>query len=248
MGDLVSIITPMYNAEQYIGQTIDSVISQTYQNWEMIIVDDCSNDRSSEIVLEYYNKDNRIKYFKNSNNFGVSYSRNVAIKYANGKYISFLDSDDLWHHKKLEKQVEFMKKKGIAFSFCGCDVIDANGNRTSKVRRAVKRVDYKKLLKGNAIPCLTVMIDVTQIKEINMPNIPHEDYATWLNILKNGIVAYGLDETLASYREGNNSISSDKFKAMKWTWDIYNKNQGLNMMASLYYFIHYLWNAFRKRY
>ena len=248
MGDLVSIITPMFNAKKYISDTIDSVLSQTYNNWEMIIVDDCSTDGCNEIVLEYCNKDNRIKYIKNENNCGVAESRNKAIKYANGKYIALLDSDDIWKSQKIEKQVTFMQDGDKEFSFCACEIIDSDGNAISKVRRAVSRVDYKELLKGNTIPCLTVMIDMSRIKKIEMPNIPHEDYVTWLNILRSGVVAYGLDEILASYRESNNSVSANKLKAMKWTWNIYRHELDLSFTSSIYYFANYIFNAYKKRY
>lgn len=245
--ELVSVITPMYNAEKYIAQTIESVQAQTYENWEMLIVDDVSCDAGVEIVQGYMVKDPRIKYLKHEKNAGVAQARNTALKAAKGQYVAFLDSDDLWMTNKLEKQIRFMKEKKAVFCYSACEIMDEYGKSTGKVRNVPVKQQYKDLLKGNAIPCLTVILDRSQIGNVEMPVIPHEDYAAWLNILKKGITAYGMDEVLAKYRVNNHSLSGNKLQAAKWTWDIYRKQQKLGVMKSCYCFVCYIIAAVLKR-
>ena len=155
--NLVSIITPMYNSGKFIKDTIDSVLSQTYKEWEMIIVDDCSTDISPEIVKSYVGSESRIKYIRTDKNGGVSNARNIALKNANGQYIAFLDSDDIWDKEKLEKQINFMKEKDCAISFTSYELIDEENKRLDKIVRVVPSIDYKTLLKGNILGCLTVI-------------------------------------------------------------------------------------------
>ena len=243
---LVSVITPMYNAEKWIEKTIRSVQIQEYQNWEMIIVDDCSTDQGPGIVKRIQCEDERVKYYRNEMNCGVAATRNIAICYASGQYIAFLDSDDLWYPEKLKRQIDKMQREQIAFCYSACEVIDGEGKKKN-VRYVPEKVSYEKLLKGNVIPCLTVVLDRNYIPEIQIPRIHHEDYAAWLKILKNGITAYGLNEVLASYREAGISVSSDKFQAMKWTWCIYRRFLGLNLLKSSYCFCFYAVNALKKR-
>lgn len=242
---LVSIITPMYNSQATIEKTILSVINQSYENWEMIIVDDKSVDAGPEIVARYATSDKRIIYYKASNNSGVSEARNKAIEMSTGQYIAFLDSDDTWEIDKLKKQIEFIDEKNAGFVYSACDCIDYEDNYI-KTRNVPEKVDYKELLKGNVIPCLTVMIDKEKINIPKMKAIHHEDYSMWLDILKNGENAYGINEVLAHYRVGGKSVSSNKLKAMKWTWDIYRKDQGIGILKSSYYFINYVIKAFIK--
>lgn len=247
---LVSIITPLYNAEQYIGETIQSVLNQTYKDWEMIIVDDASTDHGIEIVRQYSDSlrtAHRIKLMENHKNLGVARSRNRAIRKAKGQYIAFLDSDDLWMYEKLEKQISFMKKQDIAFCYSACDVIDRNGNQIGKVRNVPKTLSYTQLLKGNQIPCLTVVLDRSKIPDIYMADIKHEDYMLWLTILKNNKKAYGINEVLAHYRVDEKSVSSNKLKSVIWTWKIYFVHLKLGFIRSIYYLICYLRQAIVKR-
>ncbi|MBR1391668.1 MAG: glycosyltransferase family 2 protein [Lachnospiraceae bacterium] len=246
--NLVSIITPMYNAQQYIQKTIKSVQAQTYTEWEMLIVDDCSDDRSGEIVLVLAEQDPRIKYYRNSARSGVAGSRNYAISRAQGRYLAFLDSDDLWKPHKLECQIAFMKEKDAGFSYGMCEVIDENGRNLRKDRRVPERVDYKQLLKGNVIPCLTVVIDKKIMPDVKMPEIPHEDYAAWLTLLRQGGYAYGMQNVLAQYRVSNHTVSSNKIKAMRWTWRIYRNYMKLPVMKSVFYFCAYVWKAVWKHF
>ena len=244
---LVSIITPLYNGERYIRDTIASVQSQTYKNWEMVIVDDGSTDDSQNIVMELAAKDQRICYYKNECNMGVAETRNRAIQLAKGKYIAFLDSDDLWKNNKLEKQIAWMEEKNSAFCYTACEIIDEMGNTTGKVRHVPADVDYKMLLKSNVIPCLTVVLDRTKFTSIVMPKLGHEDYATWLTLLQECERAEGIDEVLASYRETSSSLSGNKLIAAKWTWHIYRDYLGLSLLESICNFISYVLGAFKKR-
>lgn len=243
----VSIITPMYNAKRYIAQTIQSVLAQTYPDWEMIIVDDCSTDDSPAIVQEFARTDQRIRYFRQPENCGIACARNVAIGFAVGKYIAFLDSDDLWKPKKLERQLEFMHGNGAHFCHTACEVIDAEGNLTGQVRHVPETVAYQQLLKGNPIACLTVLIDREYFADIEMPQIPHEDYAAWLNLLKTGETAYGLDEVLAQYRLVGDSASADKRRAAVWNWNIFRHYLKLPLWKSCWCFVGYVYHALRRR-
>ena len=195
---LVSIITPLYNGKNYIVSTMESVIDQTYKNWEMIIVDDGSTDGSKELVEEFLSnrKESRIKLFENPSNLGISATRNSGLEKAKGQYICFLDSDDLWDQNKIEKELSFLqevrkKDTKAAFVYCGCRIIDEKGIPTGQIRSVKKEVTYEVLLKDNVIPCLSVLIDRNIIPTdlCKMPSIVHEDYATWLNLLKEGFIA-----------------------------------------------------------
>ena len=244
---LVSVITPLYNGARYVMGTISSVQSQTYENWEMIIVDDCSTDDSQEIVLKLAAQDSRIKYYKNEKNLGAADTRNRAISLAQGRYIAFLDSDDLWKPEKLERQLARMEETQTAFSYTACEVIDTDGKTTGKERYVPESVSYKRLLKGNVIPCLTVVLDRTKFESIVMPKIGHEDYATWLALLRECGQAYGINEVLASYRESSSSLSGNKLTAVGWTWNIYRKYLRLSLLESIYNFICYIIQALKKR-
>lgn len=246
--DLVSVIMPVYNAEQFLSNAVESVLGQTYTALELILINDQSTDQSDDIICEFLKRDNRIKYIRLDQNKGVANARNVGIEASQGQYIAFLDSDDFWDKQKLEKQIEFMKKINCGFSFTSCHVIDSSNQKIKADRIVPKKVSYRELLKGNVIPCLTVMLDkeYVETRDMLMPPIHHEDYATWLRILKSGITAYGMKEILASYRYTNISISSNKKKAAIWTWNILFKNQKLGIFRSMYYFIHYVYRSFKK--
>lgn len=245
--NLVSIITPMYNSEKYIGCTIESVLNQTYKDWEMLIIDDCSSDNSSIIAKSYAEKDSRIKYIRVEKNSGVSHTRNIGLKEARGKFIAFLDSDDIWNEIKLEKQINFMVKNDCAITFTSYELMDEENEKLGKIIRVPQKVDYNKLLKGNILGCLTVVIDKSKLNfEINMSGIRHEDYVLWLSILKQGYVAYGIDEVLALYRKSLNSLSGNKIKSAMWTWNIYRNIEKIPLYKSIYYFMNYSINGIKK--
>ena len=246
MNNLVSIITPSYNCSNYIDSCINSVINQTYTNWEMLIFDDCSTDDSYSKIQSFADADSRIKCFQNNQNIGAALTRNLAIKKANGKYIAFLDADDSWAEEKLSVQIKFMLSNKIAFSFTTYEM--DNGNGLSKLIKAPKKMYYTAYLKNTIIGCLTVVLDREKIGDIEMPNIrSSHDMALWLSIMRRGYDAFGLDINLAKYRVLLNSNSSSKIKAAKDVWRVYRNIEKLNFTYSLWCFMNYAVNAFKKR-
>jgi glycosyltransferase involved in cell wall biosynthesis len=246
LDDLVSILTPSYNSEQFVAETIESVLAQTYQNWEMIIVDDCSEDNSVDVISKYIKNDNRIKLIESKTNRGPALSRNEALKTTNGRFIAFLDSDDLWMSEKLEKQVEFMKLKAAVLSYTAYAKIDEYGHIGNFVE-APEKVNYKQLLQTCSIGILTAMYDSKKIGKIYMPDIfSVEDYAIWLQITKQGYEAYGLNEKLALYRVRKSGISSNKIKKAAYQWKVYRELENLSIFKSLYYMIFYSYYGYKK--
>ncbi|MCT4614491.1 MAG: glycosyltransferase [Marinifilaceae bacterium] len=246
--NLISIITPSYNSAQFINQTIDSVITQSYTNWEMIIVDDSSSDKSREIISLYQKKDARIKSIFLKENVGAAEARNKALEIAKGNYIAFLDSDDLWKSNKLMKQIEFMAKNQYAFTYTAYDIINEAGQFRNKIISVPKMINYNQYLKNTIIGCLTVVIDKNQVGDFRMPNIrSSHDMALWLLIMKRGFIAHGLNENLASYRIVSTSNTSNKLKAAKEVWKVYREVEQLSVLKSLYSFIFYGYNAILKR-
>ena len=237
---LISVITPAYNAERFIGEAIESVQKQTYANWEMVIVDDCSTDGTVRIVEEYRKKDPRIKLYRLEKNSGSAVARNTAMEHAKGRYIAFLDSDDRWLPEKLEKQLKFMQEKDIAFSFTTYVRMLEDGTRTRALSNTPEVVGYDDLMKRCVIGCLTVMLDRDKIGHLKMVNIrTRQDYVYWLTITKKGFLAYGLPEVLAEYRLVDNSISSNKWKAAKRNWYVFRKIEKQSLLKSIWYFAHY---------
>ena len=248
--DLVSIVVPVYNCEKFINHTIKTVLNQTYQNWELLLVDDCSTDNSVSIINGYVAGDNRIKLIKLKENSGAAVARNEGMKNANGKYIAFLDSDDLWNENKLKKQINFMKKNKYVFTYTGYEFADEEGNKLDKIVKVPEQLTYKQALKNTTIFTSTVIFDVQELgKElIKMPNVRRgQDTATWWKVLKTGIIAYGLDESLSMYRRSNNTLSSNKVKALKRTWNLYRNVEKLPFFTSLFNFIFYCFNAVKRR-
>jgi teichuronic acid biosynthesis glycosyltransferase TuaG len=241
---LVSIITPVYNSERYIGETIRSVLSQTHTNWEMIIADDFSKDNTSEMVKSF--KDSRIKYFKLEKNSGAAVARNKALEKAQGKYIAFLDADDMWKPNKLEKQLNFMIENKIGFSFTAYEILRDNRNKVIKVPQ---KLNYGQFMKNTVIGTLSVMINTDIVGTIRLVNVKKDhDSMTWAKILRNGHFAYGLNESLAYYRKVEGSISNDKFKAAKNHWNNCREIEKLTLPKCAYYFFFYTINAIKKHY
>lgn len=247
--DLVSIITANYNSEKYIEQTIQSVLAQTYSNWEMIIVDDKSVDASVQIIEKYAAVDNRIKLIQKEINAGPTAARNEAIKNAKGDFIAMLDSDDVWMPEKLQKQIEILTKQKdtvIAFSFY--EHIDENGNPMNKIIKAPIEVNYSMMLKSNYIGNCTAIYNKNLAGNPTFAKVGHEDYALWLSILKNGMKAYCVPEVLAKYRKHQTSVSSNKLKGAKWHWEIHKNIVKTPFLKRCYYFLHYCINAVKKHY
>lgn len=234
---LVSIITPAYNSESYISQTIESVLKQTYNNWELLITDDGSTDKTLEIVQNYAAKDPRIHLFS-INNSGAAVARNNSIKQAKGDYIAFLDSDDLWLSKKLEVQIAFMIQNSVFLSYTNYTQIDEQSNLIDKTIKPPLKLTYKDNLYANYIGCLTAIYNVKTLGKIYMPLIKkRQDYALWLKILKKIPHAMGVNQTLAYYRVRENSISSSKLEMLKWNWKLFYNIEDLGVLKSGYYLL-----------
>lgn len=246
--DLVSIVIPVYNSSKYLEETIQSIENQTYQNYEAIFVDDGSNDDSKKIIENYQLKNSRIKLIKIEHQ-GVSNARNIGIKSAKGRFLTFLDSDDIWIKDKLEKQIKFIKENDYDFVYCNFRYMSDDGKKISEEIKTGRKTDYYKGLKDIRILTITTMIDLNKIsKELcYMPDVMNEDVATWWNIFRNGFVAYGQDEVLAYYRKSKNSRSSKKYKTAYYRWKLYRKQEKLNLIKSMYYFLNYAINAIIKR-
>ena len=235
---LVSIITPTYNCGAYIAETIDSVIAQTYTNWEMVIVDDCSTDETAEIVRHDTENAKRVKYHKVPENSGAAVARTTAMRLAQGNYMAFLDSDDLWMPDKLEKQLDFMRKNGHAFSCTSYCQIDKGGNSLNRVVYAKKRVDYNRLLLDCPVGNSTVMYDVERMGKFEVPNIrKRNDDALWLRMLKAEKYIWGMSDVLMKYRVRPNSISINKFSLIKYHWYLYREIEHLNVSRSVFHVI-----------
>ena len=248
--DLVSIITPVYNCEKLLSKTIDCVVAQKYKNWELILVDDCSCDNSANIAKNYSKLDKRIKYIKLETNSGAAVARNTALENSKGRFIAYLDSDDLWKPEKLEKQVNFMIDNKCAFTCTDYEKIDENGNSLNKIIKIPKKVNYNLFLRNTIIQTVGVMVDtlVTGKDVLVMPNIRRrQDAATWCQILKAGYDCYEVPENLSYYRVVKNSLSSNKLKAVKGTWRLYRDIEKLPLWKACFCFVGYAFNAVKKR-
>lgn len=245
--NLVSVITPAYNCSSTIAETIESVISQTWNNWEMIIADDCSTDATADVIKEYCRKDSRIKYIVLDKNSGSAAARNTAIVHAKGRYIALLDSDDLWHQDKLKHQISFMQDNNYAFTFTAYEVFKNSADRERKVFQMPKSVTYKQYLRNSIIGCLTVVVDRHQIPDFHMENGYLEDVLTWMHYLRKGFVAYGLNENLASYRIVINSKSSNKTKNAGRFYNCLKIQPDLNFIERCICQVGYMFNATKKR-
>ena len=230
--DLVSIITPSYNTARFIGETIQSVINQTYTNWEMIIVDDCSTDNTDEVVKPYL-VDARIRYLKNPKNSGAAVSRNYALREAKGRWIAFLDSDDLWYPEKLEKQIAFMKKNNYAFTCTARESMREDGTLMKRYVGSPKHVGKIGMFAYCWPGCLGTMYDAKVVGLIQVADLKkNNDYAMWLKVIKKTDF-YFLDEILAIYRVRERSISHDKLsKLIKAHYDLFRIGEGMNPVSS----------------
>lgn len=245
----VSIIMPAYNAEKYIEDSIKSVLSQTYSNWELIIVDDYSSDNTVDIVKEYTGLDRRIKLVCQKANFGVAFSRNKGLDCADGKYVAFLDSDDLWDREKLEKQVAFMEKSKCVLTYTNYQKFNTVCTQGDKIIECPQCMRAQDVLRNTTIGCLTVMVNKDIVGQFHMPLIEHtEDNMTWYKILKNNdCKAYGISQVLAYYRTGNgSSLTQNKVKVAKKQWMTYRYYLRFGTIKSLVYFIQYAFNAVKR--
>ncbi|MBR2907062.1 MAG: glycosyltransferase family 2 protein [Clostridia bacterium] len=234
--DLVSIIMPTYNCGAFIAETIRSVQAQTYSQWEIVIVDDCSTDDTKAVVDEFMKDDDRIKYHCLEENSGAAVARTHAMALAEGEYMAFLDSDDLWMPDKLEKQLAFMQENGYAFSCTAYEQIDEESNSLGRVIKTVKRTDYNRLLLDCPVGNSSVMYSVAAMGKFEVPNIrKRNDDALWLQMLKKEKYIYGMPEVLMRYRIRKNSISSNKLKVVKYHWILYREIEHLNVFRSAFH-------------
>lgn len=239
--DLISIIMPCFNMERYIQASVQTVIEQTYPNWELLIVDDGSSDNSVCIIQKLIEMDSRIKLIQLEKNGGIAHARNTALQQAKGTYIAFLDSDDFWHPDKLQLQLQFMKEKKAAISFTAYKQITETGTLIKTIS-APPMINYHTLLKKNVIGCLTVMINRSATGNFIMPKLKHEDFATWLYLLKETTsYAYGLNIPLASYNLRQGSTSRNKIKSMLWVYTIYRRQEHLTIAKSFFYILRWLY-------
>lgn len=241
MSELVSIITPTFNAEKYIRATLQSVIDQSYQNWEMILVDDGSIDATVNIIEDFAEKDNRLKLFKLSKNSGNGFARNVALEKASGKYIAYLDADDLWFPIKLEKQIQFLKVNKLPFTFSFYDCIDEEGNSLNRRVEAPLNLTYNQLFFCNYVGNLTAIYDAEYFGKIVIEATQkRQDWRLWLTILKQIKVTKPVAEPLAFYRIRKDSISSSKFKLIKHNFGVYRDFHGFNAVSSVFLMTRFL--------
>lgn len=245
---MISVVIPVYNASGTLIGTLESVLAQTYQDYEVILVDDCSSDASGNIINDYERIHENFHAVFNEKNSGVGYCRNKGIKMAAGEYVAFLDSDDIWEPDKLEKQVGLIEKHpdGLIY-YTGSSFIDSDGKRLDTILKVRKNIDYKELLKQNIISCSSVVVRKNIIEEhlFSLERNCHEDFACWLSILKDGGEAYGIDEPLLIYRLQEKSKSSNKIHSAIMNWKTY-KISGLNLMERIKYMSFYAVRSMRK--
>ncbi|MCI5953501.1 MAG: glycosyltransferase [Lachnospiraceae bacterium] len=251
MDELISIIVPVYNAEKFIRETMDCVIAQTYPCWELLLVEDGSRDNSVEIIETYIRDsgEERIRLICQPENMGAAKARNRGLQEAKGRYIAYLDADDLWLPEKLEHELAFIREKDAAFVFTGYEFADENGKGTGKIVHAPETLNYRQALSNTTIFTTTVMFDTQKISKelLEMPVIKSEDTALWWKVLRNGYTAFGLDENLVKYRRPGKSLSSNKLEAVRRIWNLYRKAEGMGVLDSAWHFCFWAVRAVSRR-
>lgn len=245
---MVSVIMPCYNMESYVADSIASVQRQTYPHWELLIVDDASTDRTVEIVKSLAEQDEKILFVVKKEHSGIADTRNQCIQMAKGRFLAFLDADDIWHPEKMETQLRFMMDHNVGFTYTTYDWIDEDGKTLNKFINTIGNLDYKRYLRNTIIGCSTVMVDTAIVGQVVVPRFrTSEDTATWLGILKKGHLAYAIDEPLVSYRIRRKSASSNKLKAAADLWKVYRRHEKISFFKALHCFSCYAFNAIKKR-
>lgn len=252
---LVSIVVPVYNAERFIEETIFRVQAQTYDSWELLLVDDCSTDRSRELISRRSAEDRRVRLIAQEHNGGAARARNRGIREAGGQYICFLDADDIWMPGKLERELAFIRyvqgerDPDAGFVFMGYEFADGSGAGLGKVVHVPVRITYQQALKNTTIFTSTVMIDRDKIQDadICMPCVASEDTATWWHLLKRYGAAYGLDENLVRYRRSADTLSSNKLTAVRRIWNLYRRQERLSVTKSVYCMCFWAFRAVLRR-
>jgi teichuronic acid biosynthesis glycosyltransferase TuaG len=247
MNELVSIITPTYNSAKYITDTIQSVQKQSYKHWEMIIVDDCSQDKTVEIIQNFMDDDHRIHLIQLNKNSGAAKARNAGIEKTSGQYMTFLDADDIWFPDFIENSIKTIKKTGIHFVFSSYKRSNEKLEFVYSDFIVPEKVTYSDILKTNSISCLTAFINVEVLGIKKMPDIlKRQDMGLWLQYLKEIPFALGIQEPKAIYRIRENSLSRNKKNLLKYQWHFYRKVEKLSFFESIYYMIHWMIRGFLK--
>lgn len=247
---LVSVIMPSYNSEKHISEAIRSVQSQTFRDWELLVTDDCSIDSTRDVVAKIAEEDFRVKLLLLDRNAGAAFARNHSLSYARGRYVAYLDSDDLWHPEKLERQIEFMRSHNAAFSCCSYEVIDEGGMPLGKIVHMLDECDYTGFLTNNLLQTVGIVADTEVVDKslLYMPSMRRrQDAATWLQVLKAGYNCFGVPDVLCSYRRVEGSLSSNKMKAARGVWFLYRDVEHLAFPFAIYCFIRYAILAIWKR-
>lgn len=249
---MVSIITASYNCSDFIAETIESILSQTYKNWELLITDDCSSDNSRDVIKSYADKDPRIKLLELSKNSGAGVARNNSIREARGRYIAFCDSDDRWYPEKLERQLEFMVKNDVGLCYTSYDTCDEAGKIIGYVK-CLPRLTMRKILRDNGIGCLTAVYDSEKIGKHYMPAIrKRQDWCLWIDIITSTGPAYGIQEPLSLYRVRSGSISSNKMEMLRYNYNVYHDVLGYDKLTSAlilcgYFLPYYFYKKFKQK-
>jgi teichuronic acid biosynthesis glycosyltransferase TuaG len=244
---LVSVITPSWNVERLIGETIESVQAQTFRDWELLVADDCSTDQTAAVVGRYAASDPRIRLIRQPRNGGPALARQAAIDHAQGRFLAFLDSDDLWLPPKLERQLAFTERTRAPLSYTAFRRIDEEGLATGRLVNVPDSLTYEQLLKNTSIATLTALVDRERAGKVAMKNEPYDDFCLWLSILRPGLVARGLNEDLARYRVRGHSVSSRPMRSAGWVWHIYRKVEKLPLIKASWCFAHWGTRACLKR-
>lgn len=247
--NLVSIVTPAYKAAAFVGLSIESVLAQDHQEWEMLIVDDKSPDETAAVVQRYAERDARVRLLSQEKNGGAAMARNAALRNARGRFIAFLDSDDLWLPGKLSTQLRFMTERSAALSFTAFRRISQNADVVGRLIEVPPELSYRELLKNTAIATSTVIVDRTKTGDFQMRKTYYDDFVLWLELAKRGVIAYGLNADLMRYRVVAQSISRNKSNSAKQVWRTYREIEGLNLLASMWCFANYAgraWNKYRR--
>lgn len=251
MNKTVSVVVPVYHAEKYMEETMNSVMAQTYKDWELLLIVDGPQDPTIEVIQKFMEEhpQARIRLLVQEKNQGAALARNRGVQEANGRYIAYLDADDLWVPQKLERELQFMQQKSAAFVFTGYEFADENAKGTGKVVYVPEELTYKAALKNTTIFTTTVMFDTDKIDKalLEMPNMKSEDTALWWKVLRNGYIAYGLNENLALYRRPAVSLSSNKLIAIKRIWNLYRRAEKLSVPYSCYNFCFWAVRAVLRR-
>ena len=243
----VSVIIPVYNAEKHLSQMLDSILSQTYEKVEIVMVDDRSSDRSAEIIAEYRERCPNIVYHLQEKNMGAGHARNKALELARGRYAAFLDSDDIWLPEKLERQLALMEETGTPFCYAAIERIDENGKLLKPKRNIREQCDYNYLLHNTIIATSSVVIDREKLGDFRVHlRRGGQDYATWLRLLRGGVVARGINDVLVRYRVSSGSLSSNKFDSIRQVWEIQTRDEGIGKLSAFFHVCCFAFNALKK--